>query len=48
MRRASFVALIVLSLGVAGYAVFVYSFLPLGRMLHPDMRTTFETYRVGQ
>jgi uncharacterized membrane protein len=46
MRHASFVALIVLSLGVAAYAVLVYSFLPLGRVVHPDMRATFETYRV--
>ena len=47
MRPASFFALTFLSLGVAGYAVFVYGFLPLGRVLHPDMRATFETYRVG-
>jgi hypothetical protein len=30
MRLTSFVTLIVLSLGVAGYAVGVYGFLPLG------------------
>jgi hypothetical protein len=47
MRRASVFALTFLSLGVAGYAVFVYGFLPLGRALHPDMRATFEAYRVG-
>jgi uncharacterized membrane protein len=47
MRRASLPVLTFLSLGVAGYAVFVYGFLPLGRALHPDMRTTFETYRLG-
>jgi Predicted membrane protein (DUF2306) len=47
MRLASFVALIVLSLGVAGYAVGVYGFLPLGAVLHPDMRATFETHRTG-
>lgn len=47
MHPASFAALIVLSLGVAGYAVMVYAFLPLGGALHPDMRATFEAYRPG-
>ena len=47
MRLASFVALIFLSLGVAGYAIAVYGFLPLGAVVHPDMRATFETQRTG-
>jgi uncharacterized membrane protein len=47
MRHAGFVTLIVLSLGVAGYAVAVYGFLPLGAWLHPDMRATFEANRAG-
>lgn len=47
MRLASFAVLIVLSLGVAGYAVAIYAFLPLGTLLHPDMRATFEAHRVG-
>lgn len=47
MRLASFVALIFLSLGVAGYAVAVYGFLPLGVIVHPDMRATFEAQRIG-
>lgn len=47
MRLASFAALILLSLGVAGYAIAVYGFLPLGAVLHPDMRATFETQRAG-
>jgi hypothetical protein len=47
MRRTGFFALTFLSLGVAGYAVFVYGFLPLGRALHPDMRATFEASRLG-
>ena len=47
MRLASFVALVVLSLGVAGYAIAVYGFLPLGALVHPDMRATFETHRAG-
>jgi hypothetical protein len=47
MRLASFAALVFLSLGVVGYAIAVYGFLPLGAVLHPDMRTTFETQRVA-
>ena len=47
MRRASFFALAFLSLGVAGYAVFAYAFWPLGRALHPDMRTAFEAHPLG-
>jgi uncharacterized membrane protein len=47
MRRATFFALAFLSLGVAGYALFVYAFLPLGRALHPDMQAAYEAHRVG-
>lgn len=47
MRLAGFTVLVILSLGVAGYAVGVYGFLPLGVALHPDMRTTFEAHRTG-
>jgi uncharacterized membrane protein len=47
MRLAGYVALIVLSLGVAGYAVGVYGFLPLGAVLHPDMRAAFEAHRAA-
>jgi uncharacterized membrane protein len=47
MRRTGYVVLVLLSLGVAGYAVGVYGFLPLGSVLHPDMRTTFEAHRVA-
>jgi uncharacterized membrane protein len=47
MRLASFVALTFLSLGVAGYAIAVYGFLPLGALVHPDMRATFEAQRTG-
>ena len=34
-----------LCFGVAGYAVFVYGFLPLGSVVHPDMRVSFESHR---
>ena len=42
MRRASFIILTVLSLGVAGYAWIAYGFGQLGDRVHPDMRPAFE------
>lgn len=33
--------LLFLSFGVAGYAAFAYGFLPLGSLVHPDMKTSF-------
>lgn len=39
--------LLLLSLGVVGYALVVYGLLPLGAMLHPDMRATYEAQRLG-
>ena len=47
MRPAGFALLVVLSLGVAGYAVGIYGFLPLGAAVHPDMRATFVAHRAG-
>ncbi|ABM39917.1 DUF2306 domain-containing protein [Polaromonas naphthalenivorans] len=47
MPLVGFTALVILSLGVAGYAVGVYGFLPLGVALHPDMRAAFEAHRIG-
>lgn len=47
MRPAGFALLVVLSLGVAGYALGVYGFLPLGATVHPDMRASFEAQRTG-
>lgn len=41
---AAYWMLVLLCLGVSGYAVVVYTFLPLGAVLHPDMRAVFETY----
>jgi len=46
-RRTSFVVLCVLSLGIAGYAAAVYGFMPLGALVHPDMRSTFRAHAVG-
>lgn len=43
---APMTALLLLSLGVAGYALVMYSLVPLGKFLHPDMRAAFEANRV--
>jgi len=47
MRLASFVALVLLSLGVVAYAVGVYGLMPLGALVHPDMRATFQAHPIG-
>ena len=47
VRLAGFAVLVVLSLAVAGYAVAVYGFLPLGVAIHPDMRAAFEANRAA-
>lgn len=47
MRRARFVALVVVSLGVAGYAIVGYGFVPLGALVHPDMRAVFTANPAG-
>jgi uncharacterized membrane protein len=47
MRLAGLALLVVPSLGVAGYAIGVYGFLPLGAGVHPDMRAAFEAHRTG-
>lgn len=39
--------LYLLALGVAGYAVFAYSFLPLGSLVHPDMKANFLAHPAG-
>ena len=43
---AGAMAMLLLSLGVAGYALVMYTVAPLGRFLHPDMRAAFEANRV--
>jgi len=43
---AGAMAMLLLSLGVAGYALVIYSLVPLGKFLHPDMRAAFESNRV--
>lgn len=47
MRPAGFIVLVLLSLGVAAYAVVAYGLFPLGALLHPDMRAVFLAYPVA-
>jgi uncharacterized membrane protein len=47
MRLASFVILAVLSLGVGVYAIGAYALLPLGTLVHPDMRAAFRAHPIG-
>lgn len=47
MTRVGYVALCVLSFAVAGYAIVAYGRLPVGALVHPDMRAVFESHRVG-
>jgi uncharacterized membrane protein len=47
MRFAGYLVLCFLSLAVAGYAVGVYGLLPLGALVHPEMRVAFEAERVA-
>jgi len=46
-RAFGFALLTFLSLGVAAYAVGVYSLLPVGAAVHPDMRPGFEAQRAA-
>ena len=36
-----------LAFGVAGYAAFAYGILPLGSLVHPDMKVNFLAYATG-
>lgn len=47
MHKINVGLLYFLSLGVAGYALVVYSVLPLGKLVHPDMTTNFQTHSLG-
>jgi uncharacterized membrane protein len=47
MRLASFVTIAMLSLGVAVYAIGAYGLLPLGTLVHPDMRAAFLAHPIG-
>jgi uncharacterized membrane protein len=47
MRIASYVSLCVLSLGIALYAIGAYALVPLGALLHPDMRASFQAHAIS-
>lgn len=47
MHLTAFILLAGLSFGVAAYAVVVYGFLPVGALVHPGMRATFEAHQAG-
>jgi hypothetical protein len=47
MRTIGWILLCALSIGVAGYGLFVYAFLPLGALVHPEIRPAFEAHPVG-
>lgn len=47
MRSIGKGLLFFLTIGVAGYAAFVYGFLPLGSLVHPDMRESFLAHPIG-
>jgi uncharacterized membrane protein len=47
MRSIGNGVLFFLAFGVAGYAVFAYGFLPLGSLVHPDMKANFLAHPVG-
>jgi uncharacterized membrane protein len=44
LLKPGFIALLILSLGVAGYALVAYTLFPLGSLLHPDMRAIYNQY----
>jgi uncharacterized membrane protein len=47
MKLFGICSLFFLAFGVAAYAVFVYGFLPLGSVVHPDMKASFLTHKAG-
>ena len=47
MKRFGLCTLFFLAFGVAAYAVVAYGFLPLGSLVHPDMKVSFLTHQAG-
>lgn len=47
MRKFGNMLLYVLAFGVAGYALVAYGLMPLGALVHPDMKSVFLANRVG-
>lgn len=46
MRSFGFAVIAALSFGVALYALIGYGLLPVGKLVHPDMRAAFESNRI--
>jgi uncharacterized membrane protein len=47
MQLLANLTMYILALGVAGYAAVAYGLLPLGSLVHPDMKAGFEANAVG-
>lgn len=47
MRLINNSLLYLLTFGVAGYALFAYAYLPLGSLVHPDMKVIFVAHSFG-
>ena len=47
MRLLGTFCLYFLALGVAAYAVFAYAFMPLGSLVHPEMKLNFVANSIG-
>ena len=47
MKLFGICSLFLLAFGVVAYAVLAYGFLPLGSLVHPDMKASFLTHKVG-
>ena len=47
MRLIRYGLFYILAFGIAAYALFAYLLLPLGSLVHPDMKTNFQTHSFG-
>src|SRR5687767_9218185 len=47
MRLLGIISLYFLALGVAAYAVLAYALMPLGDLVHPDMKLSFNAHKAG-
>lgn len=47
MKRFVSACVYALALGVAAYAIWAYAFLPLGKLMGPEMRANFLAHRIG-
>lgn len=47
MKLFGICSLFFLAFGVAAYAVFAYTLLPLGSLVHPDMKAVFLSHKTG-